>query len=142
MSEYTNFPNTNTQLKCNRNRTEQNNTQYQFLHITQQLHDATATIEGLRRDLYSLQGHLYEAERQGDMAEMCYQMEKKRNLDVSPVKRQNLDVSPIRRPRCKYEHNFKFRDGGEARIYCNSDDEDPLMRPGIVNDSKEVFLHL
>lgn len=93
----------------------------QLLTMTQQLRDATSTIESLRREVTILQDRLNESERRCDRAEM--------RMEMMQMHHQPPQRSFSKR---KYEHIVKYADGGEAHYYIGSDDEDdPYAQTGM-----------
>ncbi len=129
--------------KRDHNRGQQHLEGLQFLTMTQQLRDANATIDSLRREITTLQYRLNASERQQDHSRFELQMvQLQRNSRASRRHARRVSSPPRRHaqrdsssPRIDsngrrlYERRVQYPDQGEARYYVRSDDEDPLFAP-------------
>ncbi len=119
---------TNAQLAHERDRSQQNVLNLQVLTLSQQLRDALATIETLRREAASLQDRLNKSERHCNREKMRYgilEMKYNLQLEQDTQMKHAMKMPPRKRSR-KYEQVWRYADGGESRCWVSSDDdEDP-----------------
>ncbi len=135
----------NLQLTCNCNCSQQSLSYLQVLTLFQQLHDATTTIETLRREGSSLQDHLNEAEHHCNQEKGHYGILKMKwdILLEQDAQKKHAMQNPPRRRSNKHKHKqiYRFPNSGESRTYISTDEEDPHAMHWLPRESPPPVQH-